>query len=217
MGAALFTTGPYLDMALSQFTTMPPRTASDGAIEWRVPLNDGAVVHIALEDCGKYTKWLFDNALTPDGKPGRANGMDLAVATEHVRYEKVAEAFTKVTGKPARFVNVSEEEYFSYYSDKIRATKFGKEYAGMKDDDASIMTFEQNFTGFWRMWQACGGSNPLIKRDYKLLDEILPDRIRTVEEWFERNKDWALAVAEGKGGVILKMHEDAAAVKSRLS
>jgi hypothetical protein len=39
-------------------------------VTWRVPLGDGAVPHVALEDCGYYARWLFDN-------PERANGMNL--------------------------------------------------------------------------------------------------------------------------------------------
>ncbi|KAK4565517.1 hypothetical protein LTR86_004134 [Recurvomyces mirabilis] len=210
MGAALFTTRPYLDMALSKFTPMAPKIAKDGVVEWRIPLNTGAVVHIALEECGKYVRWLFDHAFTRDGLPGRSNGMNLAVATEHVKYEDVAAAFTKVTGHPARFVNVSEEEYWAAFPSGMLSRQIGKEYSGMQETDGSLMTFQENFRGFWRMWQACGGEEPLIKRDYKLLDEILPDRIKTVGEWIERNREMAMAVVEGKAGMILKIHEDRA-------
>src|SRR5246127_1488163 len=85
MGAALLTTGPYMEMAFSSRTPMTP-TVEDGIVTWRVPLGDGAVVHVALEDCGFYARWLFDN-------PGRANGMDLEVAIEHVKYADLAAAF----------------------------------------------------------------------------------------------------------------------------
>ena len=187
---------------------MSPRLTNDGTVEWRVPLGNGAVVHIALEDCGKYVRWMFDNAFSADGKAGRAAGIDLAVATEHVRYEDVAKAFKKVTGKPARFVNVSEDEYWASMPHGFKTYRPGQEYSGMRDDDGSIMAFQENFTGFWRMWQASGGSDPLIKRDYALLDEILPDRIRSVEEFFERNKEKCLAVAEGKIVPVIKRAED---------
>lgn len=37
MGAALFTTGPYLDMAIHHGTPMSP-TVVDGVVTWAVPL-----------------------------------------------------------------------------------------------------------------------------------------------------------------------------------
>ena len=85
MGAAVFTTGPYMEMAISAMTPMTP-SVEDGVVTWRVPLGNGAVPHVAIEDCGYYARWLFDN-------PGRANGMNLEVAIEHVGYQKLAEAF----------------------------------------------------------------------------------------------------------------------------
>ena len=66
MGAAVFTTGPYMEMAISAMTPMTP-AVEDGVLTWRVPLGNGAVPHVALEDCGYYARWLFDN-------PDRANG-----------------------------------------------------------------------------------------------------------------------------------------------
>jgi len=87
MGAALFTTGkgaqrllqtvhkltvtairtgPYIEMSIGRGTPMTP-TIEDGVVTWRLPLIDGAVVHVALEDCAHYVRWLFDN-------PERANG-----------------------------------------------------------------------------------------------------------------------------------------------
>ncbi|MCQ9180087.1 hypothetical protein KMT30_13840 [Streptomyces sp. IBSBF 2953] len=43
------------------------------------------------------------------------------------------------------------------------------------------MSFRDNFTGFWNVWK-----HGIITRDYALLDEIHPNRIRSAEEWFRR-------------------------------
>jgi len=72
MGAVLFTTGPYIEMAISAQTPMTP-SIKEGIVTWRVPLGEGAVVHVALENCGHYVRWLFDH-------PERASGLDLEVA-----------------------------------------------------------------------------------------------------------------------------------------
>lgn len=103
MGAAVFTTGPYMEMAFSSRTRMTPRI-EDGVVTWRVPLGEGALVHVALEDCGYYVRWLFDNS-------ERANGMDLEVAIEHVKYADVAAAFERVTGHRAQYIDTDVNSY----------------------------------------------------------------------------------------------------------
>ena len=105
MSASLFTTGPYIEMAIGKGTPMSPVVAEDGAVEWRVPLGGGAVVHVSLEDCGGYVKWLFENW-------EEADSLDLEVAIEHVHYEDLAKAWERVTGTKARFVDVSLAEYW---------------------------------------------------------------------------------------------------------
>jgi hypothetical protein len=200
MGAALFTTGPYIEMAVSARSAMTP-TVEDGVVTWRVPLGDGAVTHVALEDCGYYVRWLFDH-------PGRANGMDLEVAIADIPYSELAAAFTKVTGHSAQYIDTSLEAYFENMG--VRGNMPAAYNAHV--DDPSTMSFVNNFTGFWNMWR-----HKVLKRDYKLLDEIHPGRISSAEEWFRRED--IKARKEGKGGLwesvqkenmipILKLSED---------
>ena len=40
--------------------------------------------------------------------------MDLEVAIDHVTYQDLAAAFTKVTGKPAKCVDLSLEDYWKH-------------------------------------------------------------------------------------------------------
>ncbi len=183
MGAAVFTTGPYMEMVVSSRTPMTP-TIEDGIVTWRVPLGAGAVVHVALEDCAYYVRWLFDH-------PDRANGMDLEVAIEHVEYAELAAAFERVTGHPARYIDTSLDDYFGGAL-KVLADR----PAGYSADpnDPSTMSFRDNFTGFWNMWK-----HNIIQRDYALLDEIHPGRIRTVEQWLRREDE--LGKADGRGGL----------------
>src|SRR3984885_3486862 len=170
MGAAVFTTGPYMEMAVSAMTPMTP-SVEDGAVTWRVPLGNGAVPHVALDDCGYYARWLFDN-------PDRANGMDLEVAIAQIGYRELAAAFERVTDHPARYIDTSLEDYWNGPL-KVAAGL----PAGYNADpgDKSTMSFRANFTGFWNIWK-----HGVIQRDYALLDEIHPDRIRSVEEWLRR-------------------------------
>jgi hypothetical protein len=169
MGAALFTTGPYIEMAISSMTVMTP-TIENGVVTWRVPLGKGSVVHVSLDDCEHYVRWLFDH-------PERASGMDLEVAIAPVPYADLAAAFAKVTGHPAQYIDTSLEDYWQI----MFRGRAGGVPAGYNADlkDKSTMSFKDNFTGFWNTWKY-----DVIKRDYALLDEIHPKRIKSAEEFF---------------------------------
>jgi hypothetical protein len=213
MGVALFTTGPYMEMAIASDTPMAPTVEQDergrDVVTWRLPLgHNGSIAHVALEDCGYYVRWLFDH-------PDRANGMNLKVAIDHIHYSEVATAFQKITGRPARFVDVDIETYFregplKHFTHRPAGYSANLEYP-------ATMRVKENFTGFWHIWQASGNNEGLIKRDYQLLDEIHPRRIRSVEEWFRLEEDRGRK--EGRGSLwdrvqvgqlkpILKLHED---------
>nr|WP_185976182.1 hypothetical protein [Mycolicibacterium sp. 018/SC-01/001] len=170
---------------------MPP-TFEDGVLTWRVPLGDGAVPHVALEDCGFYGRWLFDHTEL-------ANGMNLAVAVEHVKCADLAAAFEKVTGHPARYIDVELETYWREGPFKVRAD----DPAGYNADpaDPATMLVRQNFTGFWNLWK-----HDIVKRNYRLLDEIHPNQIRTVEQWLRRQEERGRVL--GKGSLWERVQPD---------
>jgi NmrA-like family len=138
MGAAVFTTGPYIEMAIAPRTPMTP-TVEDGVVTWRVPLGEGAVPHVSLEDCGFYVRWLFDH-------PERASGMDLEVAVDHIAYVDLAAAFEKITGHPARYIDTDLETYWK----NGPLSPLAHAPAGYNADpnDKSTMSIRGNFTGF---------------------------------------------------------------------
>ncbi|TQV99676.1 NmrA family protein [Cordyceps javanica] len=190
MGAALFTTGPYMSMAVAAGTPMSP-TVEDGVVTWRVPLGRGAVAHVDLDDCGHYVRWLLDH-------PARADGLDLEVAVDLVGYDELARAFTQVTGRPARYVDTDLADYWAGAGPLGRGTAA----AGYNADpaDAATMTMRDNFTGFWNMWRRSGGGGEggegghVIRRDWALLDEIHPGRVRSALEWFQKEEDRSAAL-----------------------
>jgi len=49
-------------------------------------------------------------------------------------------------------------------------------------DDPDSVSFIKNFGGFWSLWR-----DGIIKRDYKLLDSIHPNRL-SLKSWMEKNK-----------------------------
>lgn len=191
MKAAVFTTGPYIEMAISSMTVMTP-TVENGVVTWRVPLGDGAVQHVSLDDCGPYVRWLFDNQ-------ERANGMDLEVSIAPITYKEMAIAFEKVTGHPAQYIDTSLDDFFQ----KGRLRGVANTPAGYNADpnDPATMTFRQNFSGFWNAWKY-----RVLDRDFKLLDEIHPTRIRSAEEFFRRED--AKGRARGQGGLWDRIQKD---------
>ena len=204
-------------MAIASNTIFQP-SVEDGVATWRVPLGEkgGGVVHVALDDCEHYARWMFDN-------PERINGQDLEVAIEHVSYHDLAKAFQKVTGHPARYVDTSLEEYWKTGNSAAMASR-GSAYNSNPSDPA-FMTFQQNFTGFFNTWKYSWGNtkDAVVQRDYKLLDEIHPKRIRSTEQWFRIEEE--KGQKEGKGSLwdrvqksnlkpVLKLAEDG--MKGRL-
>ncbi|APA16060.1 hypothetical protein SS1G_10193 [Sclerotinia sclerotiorum 1980 UF-70] len=188
MGVSIFTTGPYIEMTITAKSAMTPQF-EDGVVIWRVPLGEGAVPHVALDDCEHYVRWLFDH-------PEESDGMDLEVSIDHIHYKDLVTAFEKVTGKPARYIDVPKDVYFKYIPLPDDAP------AGYNADpnDPATMSFQENFSGFWTMWANSGGNKGVIKRDYALLDRIHPNRIKTAEEFFRR-EDEKLRAA-GRGGLF---------------
>lgn len=180
---------------------------------------------MALSDCGAYVRWLLDN-------PSRANGMDLEVAIAHMSYSEIAAAFAKVTGKQARYVSVSFPEYFKTFGGResfmsvlknprmglVSKLRFGFSFSTKQPSsynadpaDPATLSFETNFTGFWNIWRASKGNKGVIQRDYGLLDEIHPNRIKSAEEWFRKEAEKGdLWERLNNTAPILKWSEDGA-------
>ena len=129
-------------------------------------------------------RWLFDN-------PERANGINLEVAIEQVDYHKLAAAFEKVTGRPARYIDTE----FNACSERS-----APEWPLIPQPDTTQISttkapssFCNNFTGFWNIWK-----HGVIQRDYALLNEINADGgLNHVEEWLLREDQLGRKLGEG--------------------
>jgi hypothetical protein len=60
-------------------------------------------------------------------------------------------------------------------------------------NDKSTMSVRDNFTGFWNLWK-----HRIVERNYALLDEIHPNRIRSAEEWFRREEQSGQKLGKGR-------------------
>jgi hypothetical protein len=147
---------------------LQPFPSEDGTFVFALPIGDAKLPLIHLDDYGQYARWLLDN-------PARSNGLELHVATEDIAYKDLAAAFTEVTGKKAVYKELTLDEYFNLgiftQPDATIVETHGV-------PDPTLFTYRENFSGFWNTWK-----DELTKRDYKLLDEILPTRVKSIKEW----------------------------------
>lgn len=185
---SVLTSCMYLDMFSELLAPFPEVVDGEKVYVFKAPVGSGTPPMIYLEDLGRYAKWLFDH-------PERANGMNLKIATEQVGWENVASSFTQATGKKARFENITLDEYFNLPLFPDPEKKVGH---SADHDDPTLQTYRQNFSGFWNTWKAS-----ILTRDYDLLDEILPSRVKSVGEWMK------LTGYTGERGSVLKDYRDA--------
>ena len=159
---------------------MAPNVDSDGTFVFSLPLANGAIPYIHLDDMGGYVQWALSN-------PEQSNGLDLGVATAHASGEELASTFTAATGKPAKYVDQPIEEWIAKTWKKLPNgpdTKVG--FLSVKDDAALLQSYGENFTNWWNLYKASGGNKGLIRRDYSDLDRILPSRIKSLKEWMKK-------------------------------
>ncbi len=201
-------------MEMMHFFWAPKYDANTSTYVFAAPLADGAVPMIHLDDLGEYARWIFDHA-------DQSAGKDLRVATQHVHFNEVAEAFTKVTGNKAIYQDIPLEAWFDSF------VKDGASSAYQVDaSEAGVLTFRESFTGWWNCYRHSGGEDPFISIDYDLLDKVysklqqipmlcslltlfyaqtLPNRVRSIEEWMRKVGYTGL---EAKA--VLKEREDGA-------
>jgi len=187
MAWSILTSCVYIE-ALSDFLKPFPSPEDPSTMVFAVPLGNAKCPLICLEDYGSYARWLLDN-------PSRSNGLELHVATEDIAWKDVAAAYTAVTGKNAVYKDVTLDEYFTL---GIFPYPLDVKIGHSADyDDPTFFTFRESFSGFWNTWK-----DELTKRDYKLLDGILPTRVKSVKEWMEKTN------YDGKPASVLKDSRD---------
>jgi hypothetical protein len=169
-------TGPYIEQ-LWYFQL--PKKLESGEYDFRLPIGDGALTYVCLDDMGYFTRWVFEH-------PERSAGLNLRVGVEHVSLKHLAKTFTAVTGKPARATALSIEDWFveNGLMEGTAQHKIGSSTAA--EDDPSLLTFYDNFAAWWRLYQRSADNKGLLRKDYALLDEIHPGRTRTLKQWMER-------------------------------
>ena len=167
MAWSCLTSCPYLQ-GLSGRLAPRQDPSNPGTWVFSLPLGTAKCPLIDLDDYGRYARWVFDT-------PERSNGMELHVATEDIAWKDLVAAFAEISGQKAVYKDTTLDEYFASGFFMHPDAKIG---ATTSPGDPTLVTVREIFTGFWNFWK-----DELTKRDYRLLDDILPSRVKSVKEW----------------------------------
>lgn len=172
MNWSIVESGPYAERL---WDSGAPALDADGTSVFPLPLGPtGAMPLVSLDDLAWYAKWMFEH-------PKLSAGLKLGIAIAHVTGAEIAAAFEAVTGKKARYEDVPLEKALA----KLPQGKIGHK-ASPGFDDPTLRTTAEHFGPWFNIFRDSGGNTGCWKRDYELLDEIKPDRIRTLEEWMRK-------------------------------
>ncbi|CZR62334.1 related to nitrogen metabolic regulation protein nmr [Phialocephala subalpina] len=185
---SILTSCMYLEMFSELLRPSPEIIDGEEVMIFKAPVGKGRPPMIFLEDLGRYGRWLIDH-------PEKSAGLNLKISTEQVGWDDVVKGFTEVTGKKAIFKDITLDEYFASGAFPFPDTKVGH---SLGHDDETLQTYRENFTGFWNTWK-----ESVLLRDYAVLDEILPTRVKSVKEWMQ------ISGYTGKHGNVLKDYSDA--------
>jgi hypothetical protein len=181
---AILTSGPYMEMM--HFMWAPRYDEATDTYQFCAPLGQhgGAIPMIHLDDLGLYARWLFDH------HQDKAVGMDLEIATAHVSMEDAARAFTKTTGRKAVYVDVPIKDWLNNMATEDASSAYQID----AKSEPGVLTWHQNFTGWWNVWRHSGGNHPLVARDYELLDQVHATPIHTLAPYVRLTRRCAPAV-----------------------
>jgi len=169
---SIVTTGPYIENLTDVLLGPLPERDPNGAVVFAIPVENGHIPAISLDDIGWWTRYTFDHR-------SETSGQELKIATEMMTVDQLVETFTRVTGIPAIRKRISIDEYLDIYPHtKLPIVKGSKDGATIKD----------TFSGMYRVWDA-----DLVTRDMEWNRRVHPTGY-TLESWIrETGFDGTLA------------------------
>ncbi|KAK5992999.1 NmrA-like family domain-containing protein [Cladobotryum mycophilum] len=170
MNWSVIETGPYAEAHLGN--SWFPSKGPDGVYVFRMAIGPtGAFAIQSLAEIGWFTRYIFEH-------PQEFEGDLLGVGIEHVMGDRIASAFTNVTGLAARFEPMDIPALMNTWPDKKIGLSGSPGY-----DDPTLKTRREMFAPWFRIWTESGGNTGLWTKDYERLDRIYPGRMKSIEEW----------------------------------
>ena len=159
----------------------PRLNPSNGSADFIAPVHPTSTLPlIPVANYGAAVKWALEN-------PERSIGKRIDAGSFLITFPEIAEAFTRVTGRPARFVPVDIDTWMA----GVKAAGIDPEARlprGAAADDDTSFTFRKSFGAWWALWRDGGAEMIEGRADAKkLADEVVGEgRIRNVEDWMRR-------------------------------
>jgi len=159
--------GVYAEMVPIAFR---PRVRADGTHVFSGPLGHGHIAFTDLSSYGAYTRWILDN-------PGPTVGKSVYMPTFPTSLQDVANAFTRVTGKPAIGQDITQDEWFA----GVEHPRFTASGPGENND--MQFSYVHSFRGWWNIWKALDAEEEKRRPGVEFADVIHPQRLKSVEDW----------------------------------
>jgi hypothetical protein len=163
------------------------------------PTNEtGLIPLMPLENHGITVSWVLRN-------PQESVGQFITAGACPSSLPEIVSTFTSVTGKKARFLQITHDQWFE------NASKSGVEPdkplpRGASPDDQATFTFRKTFSAWWNMWR----DNVAEVEDRPSLGsgvtKEIPGRITSLREWMEKTN------YQGEFKEPIKMRRDGAAL-----
>ncbi|KAJ7751876.1 NAD(P)-binding protein [Mycena maculata] len=164
----------------SQATFAPMNVRKDGTVVFAAPVGDSRVPLIALKDVGWWARWTFDHR-------AEASARELNVASDLVGWDDIVKTLTKVTGKPAVYLRLTLDEWWTNFDERADNPLSSDKKRG----DGST-TIKQNYSAFWRVLR-----DGIIDKDMEWIRSVHPGTF-TLERWMRENN------YDGRGKTVLK-------------
>lgn len=181
----MITSGPYVEVL---HEILGPRKSPDGTTTlFTYPLGEGALPLIHLDDFAKYVGIITS-------RPTEFAGQDLHVASFHASGSDIAETFVKVNGRSAKYVDIPLAAWlnaaFGYQPRgvdlPIAREMYPTDISAEKERFLLPLSWGQNFSAWWNVYRNSGRNQGIVQRDYVMLDAVLPERVKTLEEWMRK-------------------------------
>lgn len=164
----------------------PLNVRKDGTFVFANPLGPGKLPLLSLLDLGIFARYIFDNRELTAGK-------DVAVVSDLVSSQDIISTFTKVTGKPATFVDLPYDDWCDLFDGADLSVS--TQHRGQERDTATL-TWREDFRGWWNTFRY-----EVLSRDLDWARSVHPG-LHDLEKWMRETG------YQGKQSYILKNVED---------
>lgn len=159
-------------------SVLAPRKEGDTYI-FAAPVHEASVIPLMpLPNYGTVGAYIFQN-------PTECAGRFIDAGATPSTWPEIVATFTKTTGKPARFMSVTQEQWFAGVEQKgIKPD--AKMPSSASPDDPATFTFRQTFGAWWNMWR---DNTKEYEKKIRSRGHAAPEvegKIRSLEEWMVR-------------------------------